>query len=80
MIIFGGEPKPEYPGYIGPRETYERYVRGEVVTQTDVLCDQSEFIMVTDFPNHDRDRLWWMVEHLETVDGKPQRIKRAGGR
>lgn len=77
MIILGGYPD-ETPGYFGPRETLERYQRGEVVTRTDVLMDQSEFIVVpaSEFSRHDHDRLKWMTENLELVDGKPERVNR----
>ena len=69
MIICGGYPSgPTYdhPGYIGPSDLLERYRRGEVVTRTDALLDQSEWIIVpaSEFSDHDRDRLRWMTEHL----------------
>lgn len=81
MIVLGGYPKdPQYdhPGYIGPRDLYERYMRGEVVTRTDVLLDTSEFIVVpaSEFDDRNRDRIRWMTENLELVDGQPQRIPR----
>jgi hypothetical protein len=85
VIVLGGYPKDPHapglsydvPGYIGPRELLERYMGGEVVTRTDALLDESEFIIVgqSEFSSRDRDRLRWMIEHLETVDGKPERIR-----
>lgn len=79
MIVCGGYPKdPAYDhlGYLGPRDLLERYRAGEVVTRTDALMDQSEFITVkaSEFPKHDMDRLRWMTEHLERVDGEVQRV------
>lgn len=62
-------------GYCGPRETFDRYMAGEVVTRTEGLTDQSEFV-IRDMAVRDQNRLRWMLENLELVDGQPQRRRR----
>lgn len=63
------------PGYMGPRDLLERYQRGEIVTSTDALMDQSEWIVVGEdvLDNRSRARLKWMTENLERVNGEVRR-------
>lgn len=78
MIIVSGYPDAT-PGYMGPRDLLERYRAGEVVTRTDALLDQSEFVIVPEsqFGGRDLNRLKWMTENLERVDGRVERYVKA---
>lgn len=53
------------PLYVGPVDIYDRYMSGEVVTQTDLLKDQSPWT-VKKMHKRDSDRLRWMLDNLET--------------
>lgn len=76
MIVCGGGHPDGLIGYIGPRELYDRYMAGEVVTRTDALFDQSEFVILpeSEIGAENRRRLWWMIEHLQRIDGEVRRI------
>lgn len=55
------------PLYVGPINIYDRYMAGEVVTQTDLLTDQSQWT-VKKMSKRDADRLRWMLNNLETQE------------
>ena len=54
---------PDLAPYIGPEETLERFLSGEVVTAHDLLTDQSKFVGRNILPEQMR-RLRWMLDNL----------------
>jgi hypothetical protein len=55
--------------YIGPEDIYNRFMAGEVVTQQDMLTDQSLFTVRPILPSQMK-RLRWMLDNL-TGAGSP---------
>ena len=53
--------------YVGPANIYDRYMRGEVLTTTDAVTDESEWV-IRMMGTRDCRRLWWMLEHPMTDD------------
>lgn len=55
--------------YCGPVDTLERYRAGEIVTESDLLTDQSLWTVEVIEPEAGK-RLEWMLQNLVIEDGR----------
>lgn len=62
------------PPYIGPENTLHRFLDGEIITRTDLLTDESLWVVVEIAPKAHQ-RLMWMIENLDHDNGKIVRIR-----
>jgi hypothetical protein len=52
--------------YIGPEDTLNRFLSGDVVTQRDLVTDQSLFTIQAILPAQMK-RLRWMLDNLDVI-------------